>query len=111
VVPFATYGVASSLGWVDLPADSSPRAFLVGVLVTKLGTAVALVLILAFSGSAWTGRWWLYALIWFVMFGASEVGEAISGRSSWPEAGLGLASEAIYAPVSVVVAYRILGVG
>jgi hypothetical protein len=52
----------------------------------------------------------IYGLIWFGMFAASEVGDAISGRSSWREASLGILSEVIYAPVSAFIAYTLLGV-
>lgn len=108
LVPLLVYGPASALGWVEIPAESSPRAFLLGVLVTKLGTAAAFVLLFWLSGQVWADRWLLYGLIWFVMFAASEIGEAISGRSAWPEALLGIVSEAIYAPSAAYAAHRIL---
>jgi len=60
------------------------------VLLTKFGTAVAFVMILQLSRSARTDQWFLYGVIWFVMFAASEIGDGISGRSSWREAILGL---------------------
>jgi len=110
VVPLAVYGAASGLGWVKLPQDSSPRTFMVGVLVTKAGTAAAFVVLLQVGGSAWVGRWLLYAAIWFVMFAASEIGDAVAGRSSWPEAALGVVAEAIYVPLSALAAYAILGI-
>ena len=96
-------------GGADLPAGASPRRFLLGVLVTKLGTAVAFVLLLQLTGTAWVDRWLLYGLIWFGMFAASEVGDAISGEGTWREALLGILSEAIYAPASAFAAYRLLG--
>jgi hypothetical protein len=109
VVPLVVYGSASALGGMELPTESSPRRFLLGVLVTKLGTAVAFVLLLQLTSTAWTDRWLLYGLIWFAMFAASEVGDAISGRSGRREAVLGSLSEAIYAPASAFAAYKILG--
>ena len=111
LVPMAVYGAASGLGLVELPAEASPRTFLLGILVTKLGTAVAFVLILALSGAMWSERWLLYGVIWLAMFAASELGDAISGRSSWPEAVLGIVSEAIYAPAAAFAAHQTLGLG
>ncbi len=109
VVPLVLYGAASRLGGLELPTESSPQRFLLGVLVTKLGTAVAFVLLLEMTSAVWIDRWLLYGLIWFGMFAASEVGDAISGRSTWREASLGILSEAIYAPASAFAAYRLLG--
>ena len=110
VVPLVVYGAASTLGGVELPTESSPQRFLLGVLVTKLGTAIAFVLLLQITSAAWVDRWPLYGLIWFGMFAASEVGDAISGRSTWQEASLGILSEAIYAPASAFAAYSLLGI-
>ncbi len=83
---------------------------MLGILVTKLGTAIAFVLLLQLTATVWVDRWLLYGLIWFGMFAASEVGDAISGRSTWREAWLGILSEAIYAPASAYAAYSLLGV-
>jgi hypothetical protein len=110
IVPMVVYGVANALGGMEMPTEASPQRFLGGVLVTKLGTAVAFVLLLDFGRSVWTDRWLLYALIWFAMFAASEIGDGISARSSWREATLGIASEAIYAPAATYAAYVILGI-
>lgn len=110
VIPFVVYATASALHLVDIPAEASPRQFLLGVLVTKAGTAAAFVLLAQMSGAV-AAAWPAYALIWFVMFAASEVGEAISGRSTWPEAGLGMLAEAVYAPAAALAAFAILGIG
>ena len=111
VVPVVVYGAASTLGWLKLPTQSSPQAFLFCVLVTKVGTTAAFVLILLLSAEVWSDRWLLYGLIWFAMFAASELGDAIAGRSSWAEAMLGVISEAIYAPAAALAAHTILGLG
>lgn len=108
VVPFVVYAGASVLRLVDIPSETSPQRFLLGVLVTKLGTAAAFVLILHLG---WPGGWLMYSLIWFAMFAASEIGDAISGRASWAEALLGVLSEAIYAPLAALSAFAILGLG
>jgi hypothetical protein len=110
VVPLVVYGTASAFGGLELPSESTPQRFLLGILITKLGTAVAFVLLLQLTSTVWVDRWLLYALIWFGMFAASEVGDAISGRSTWREALPGILSEAIYAPASAFAAYRLLGV-
>ena len=108
VVPFVIYAGASVLRLVDIPSETSPQRFLLGVFVTKLGTAAAFVLILHLG---WPGGWLTYSLIWFAMFAASEIGDAISGRSTWAEALLGVLSEAIYAPLAALSAFAILGLG
>lgn len=86
-----------------------PLRFLLGVLITKLGTAVTFVLILHLSEPSLGLGWLTYAILWFLMFAASELGDAVSGRSTWPEALLGVASEAVYAPAASLAAYAILG--
>jgi hypothetical protein len=108
VVPFVVYGVASVVGGLKPPDTASPARFLTGVFVTKLGTAIAFVTLFAMTRGAWQGHWLLYGLIWLVMFALSEVGEAISGRMSGPEAILGIVSECVYAPASALVVSRLL---
>lgn len=108
-VPFVVYASASAFGWTEVPSESSPKAFLTGVLVTKLGTAVAFVLLLHLGPETWAQNRLLYALIWFLMFATSEIGDGISQRSTWPDVVLGIASEAIYAPAAAFSATRILG--
>jgi hypothetical protein len=100
VVPFVVYGGLSGVLGLRLPAVASPASFLLGVLVTKLGTAVAFVLIFALSAATWGPRWGLYALLWLVMFACSEAGELLSGRTTRVEAILGLASEIVYTPLA-----------
>jgi len=109
-VPLVVYGLASAFGGVGLPAESTPQRFLLGILVSKLGTAVAFVLLLQLTSAAGVGHWPLYGLIWFGMFAASEVGDAVARRSAWREAWLGILSEAIYAPASAFAASVILGI-
>jgi len=110
VVPLVIYAIGSALRLVDIPQDASPKRFLLGVLLTKLGTAGAFVLLLRLGESALAGRWLLYALIWFAMFATSEIGDAVSGRSTRQESTLGVLSEAVYAPAAALAAYAILGI-
>ena len=39
LVPVVVYRTSSAFGWEERPTESSPQAFLLGVLVTKVGTA------------------------------------------------------------------------
>ena len=86
LVPFIVYGVASAFGSLRPPETSSPARFLLGVLITKVGTAVAFVIIFSASRNVWGSQWLVYALVWFLMFALSEVGEAVAGRTSLIEA-------------------------
>jgi len=109
VVPLLVYGAASVAWGLQPPSGASPGRFLFGILITKLGTAIAFVALLSAARAVWGDRWLLYAFIWFVMFAFSELGEAISGRTSRLEAILGVVSEAIYAPAAAFLAQWILG--
>ena len=108
-VPFVLYGGASILWDLRPPTSASPNRFLLGVLVTKVGTALAFVSIFALSRATWGPRWLLYATLWFVMFVFSELGEVVSGRWTNLDAVLGVVSEAIYFPVSAFITQRLLG--
>lgn len=108
VVPFVAYGVAAVVGWLKPPDTVSPGRFLGGVLVTKLGTAIAFVVLFAMTRSVWQEHWLLYGLIWLVMFALSELGEAVAGRTTFPEAVLGIVSECVYAPASAWIVSRLL---
>jgi hypothetical protein len=108
VVPFVVYGAASVIGGLNPPDTASPGWFLGGVLVTKLGTAIAFVVLFAMTRSVWSGQWLLYGLIWLLMFALSEVGEAIAGRTTVKEAVLGIVSECVYAPASAWVVSRLV---
>ncbi len=110
-VPFVIYGLASVFGGLRPPATASVGEFLLGVLVTKLGTAIAFVVLFNATKAVWGERWLLYASVWFLMFAFSEVGEAISGRTTQIEAALGILSEAIYAPLAAFFAQWFLGRG
>jgi hypothetical protein len=108
VVQFVVYGAANVAGVLAFPSSASPGTFLLGVLVTKVGTAVAFVVIFGLSKAIWGPRWLLYGLIWFAMFTLTELGGAVSGRSTNIEAALGVCAEAIYAPLSAFLTKRLL---
>lgn len=109
IVPFPIYGAASRFAGLKLPEGASPGRFLLGVLVTKLGIAVAFVVLFYSTRSAWGGRWPVYAALWFAMFALSEAGEAISGRVTRVEAIIGVVSEAVYTPLAAFVTHWLLG--
>jgi hypothetical protein len=110
-VPLAVYGAAAAAFGLELPSEASPQRFMIGVAITKLGTAAAFVGLLQLGAPALAGRWLLYATLWFAMFAASEIGDAVAGRSSWTDAGLGVVSEGVYAPASALAAFAMLGLG
>lgn len=104
-------GGASAFWGLELPTSASPLTSLLGVLITKLGTAIACGVVFRVSRTTWGPRWFLYGVVWFVMFGLSEVGAAVSGRTTAIEAGLGVLSEAIYAPLAAFTTQSVLGRG
>lgn len=109
VVPFVVYSVASLVTALEPSDEGSPLWFLLGIFVSKLGTAIAFVLILVLAHESIGSRWLLYGLVWLLMFAIGEIGQAIGPRYSWTFAVLGIISEAIYCPLSAYVAWRLLG--
>lgn len=107
VFPFFIYGVLSSVGWIEKP-KGSPTAFLLSILVSKIGTAVAFVLLFYFGHGAFGGNWLLYALVWWIMFILGEIGQAIGPNYSWKEAVAGIVSETIYFPLSAYLVFRLI---
>lgn len=101
VVPLALYGAASRFVAMPAPAEAGAARFLIGVLVTKTGTAAAFVGSYWLASPAIRGREGLFAVLWLVMFVASEVGETLSRRTTSTEALIGMISEGIYVPISV----------
>jgi hypothetical protein len=108
VVAFVVYGTFSALLHLQPPADGSPAAFLISILVVKLGLAVAFVLLFYVARETWAGRWLLYAAIWWLMFAVAEIGQAIGPGYSWTEAIAGIIAEAIYCPLCAFLLARLL---
>lgn len=108
LVPLVLYALSSRFISMPSPENAGPARFLTGVLVTKFGTAVAFVGVFWLSRATWENRWLVYAALWFAMFAGSEVGDAVSGRSTTGEAVVGVVSEAVYAPLSAWVVYEML---
>ena len=107
-VPFVIYSILAVTVGLKPSADASLSQFLIGVLVSKTGTAIAFVLIFYVARDCLTGQWLLYALLWWLMFAIGEIGQAIGPNYSWMEAVGGIISEAIYLPLAALVTKRML---
>jgi len=99
-VPFVVYGLASVVVGLKTPEGASPVRFLSGVFVSKIGTALAFVLIFHVARDALSGQWLLYALLWWLMFVLDEIGQSIGPNYSWKEGVAGVISETVYLPLS-----------
>lgn len=109
IVPFLVYGLASVLAGLKTPEGASPARFLVSVLVSKVGTAIAFVLIFYIARNSLSGQWFPYAVIWWFMFIFSEIGQAIGPNYSWKAAMAGVISETVYLPLSAYVTNWLIG--
>ncbi|MFH1193571.1 MAG: hypothetical protein V1661_01095 [bacterium] len=110
IVPFIIYGLSSALIGAKMPEGISPMMFLISVLISKIGTAVAFVLIFYFARNSLSGHWLLYAFVWWLMFVIGEAGQAIGPNYSWKEAIAGVISETIYLPFSAYIINRLIKV-
>lgn len=108
IVPIVVYGLASAVAGLKTPEGASPAQFLISVLVSKIGTAIAFVLIFYFARNSLSGQWLLYAFIWWLMFVLGEIGQAIGPNYSWKEAIAGMISETLYLPLSAYVAHWLI---
>jgi len=108
VVPFVVYGVFTLVADLKPPGGVSPAQFLLSVLVSKVGTALAFVLIFFFGRGSLNGRWVLYAAIWWMMFLMGEIGQAMGPNYTWKEALAGIISETVYFPLSAFAVNRLL---
>ncbi|OQB72553.1 MAG: hypothetical protein BWX92_03601 [Deltaproteobacteria bacterium ADurb.Bin135] len=102
IIPIVVYGIASSVAGLKTP-EGSPTAFLISILISKIGTAIAFVLIFYFARETFAGNWLLYAMIWWIMFLMGEVGQAVGPNYSWKEAVAGMISETAYLPLSAYI--------
>jgi len=109
IVPFLVYSIFSAVAGLKPPEETSSVQFLVSIFVSKVGTAIAFVLIFYFARDSLSGRWLLYAFIWWLMFVIGEVGQAIGPDYSWKEAIAGVISETIYFPLSALVINWLIG--
>ena len=109
IVPFLVYGTFSALVGLKPPEGASPLQFLVSVFVSKVGTAIAFVLIFYFARNAFSGQWLLYTFLWWLMFVIGEVGQAIGPNYTWTEAIAGIISETLYFPLSAFAINGLIG--
>jgi hypothetical protein len=109
LVPFLVYGLATVVVGLQPPEGASPARFLVSVFVSKIGTAIAFVLIFYFARSSLSGQWQLYAFLWWLMFVFDEVGQTIGPQYSLKEGVAGVLSETIYFPLSAYVTDWLIG--
>ena len=100
IVPFLVYGLGSTVADLKPSEGASPGRFLVSVLVSKVGVAIAFVLIFYLARTSLSGQWGPYAVIWWLMLVVGEVGQAIGPNYTWKEAIAGIISETIYIPLS-----------
>lgn len=108
ITPIIVYGVFSKIFGIQPPATVSPARFLASVLVSKIGTAIAITLLFSYAKATFAPSWWLYALIWWGMFVFGEIGQWLEGRYSAKEAIAGVISETIYIPLAVFLLTLIL---
>lgn len=107
VIPFPIYGALSALTGLEPPTEGSALQFMLSVLVVKIGVAFAFVLLYDLARNSWTQRWWLYALVWWVMFAVMELGQAIGPGYSWLDAIGGIIAEAIYFPLAAFIVVKL----
>jgi hypothetical protein len=103
IVPFLVYSLFTVLTDLKAPEGASPLLFLVSIFVSKVGVAIAFVLIFYFGRSTLGGQWALYAFIWWLMLVIGEIGQAIGPDYTWKEAFAGIISETIYFPLSAYI--------
>lgn len=109
LVPLLVYGLATVVVDMEPPEGVSPARFLTSVFVSKIGTAIAFVLIFSYARSALSGQWLLYAFLWWLMFVIGEIGQAIGPNYTWEEAIAGVISETVYVPLSAYVTNWLIG--
>jgi hypothetical protein len=110
IVPFIVYGLSSAFLGLKTPEGVSPMMFLLSVLVSKIGTSIAFVLIFYIARNSLSEHWLLYAFIWWIMFVIGEVGQAIGPDYSWKYAVAGVISETIYLPISAYLLFVMIKV-
>ena len=96
LVPIAVYGLFSAVTGLA-PPGNSPMLFLAGTAVSKLGTALAFVLVYHLARDALAPQLVAYVALWWLMFVVGEVGQAITPEYSWQEAIAGIAVVKTYA--------------
>jgi hypothetical protein len=109
-IPFAVYSLFSFAFGLAPPSGVSPGQFLISILVIKVGTAAAFVLIFHIARRSLSGQWFIYAAVWWLMFVISEIGLAIGPNYTWMDALAGAISETLYFPVIGALTDRFIGI-
>ena len=103
IIPILVYGALAGILNMKTPEGVSPLRFLLGTLVSKIGTAILIAFIFFFAKDVFFDNWILFTAIIFAMFVFGEIGQSLGPNYSWKEALSGILSEAIYLPLSVLV--------
>lgn len=106
IVPFLVYSLFTVFTDLKSPQGVSPTQFLISILISKIGVAIAFVLIFYYARKAWRGQWLRYAFLWWLMFVTGEVGQAVGPDYTSKEAIAGIISETIYFPISAYIVNR-----
>ena len=107
IVPFPVYFTLSTVTGLQ-PPDDDPVRFMISILVTKVGVALAFVLVFYFARDSLAGRWAIYAFAWWLLFFFGEIGQAIGPNYTRLDAVGGIISEALYCPLSAYLTNRLL---
>lgn len=107
-VPILVYAAFASLWGMAVPSGSVTM-FLTGILLSKAGTAAAFVGLYALARPRLGRRWIPYAALWYAMFIAGEIGQAMGPGYTWREALAGGISETVYVPLAAWITVRVAG--
>ncbi len=106
LVPIPVYGLFAVLAWMEMPDSGNPLSFYLSVSVIKAGFAFGFVGLFPRTGS-----WRNYAMTWWVMFAALELGQVVSQTNPLSFAVAGILSEAGYFPLSALLVSRAIRAG
>ena len=106
IVPIPVYGLFAVFGWMEMPDGGNPLSFYLSVSVIKAGFAFGFVALFPRTGS-----WRSYAMTWWVMFAALELGQVVGQSNPMSFAVAGILSEAGYFPLSALMVSRTIGAG
>jgi hypothetical protein len=101
ITPMVVYGLLSPILKIKEP-DKKLKFFL-GVLIEKVGTTIGFVAFFYLARDVFVDKWIAYALIWFLMYAITEIGQIYTNDYSKKEAVAGIISEAIYFPAAAFI--------
>ena len=104
LVPIPVLSLFALVGWMEMPDGGNPWSFYLSVAVIKAGFAFGFVGLFPRTGS-----WRSYAMTWWVMFAAVELGQVVGQTNPLSFAVAGILSEAGYFPVSALLVRRAIG--